>query len=89
MTHTPDTITYSSVVTRETVCIALTMAALHDLEVKAANVLNAYVTAPNHEKIWTVLGPEFGDDAGKSAVLVRALYGFKSAGASFMAHLAQ
>ena len=39
--------TYSSVVTRETVCIALTMAALHDLEVKLADVLNAYVSAPN------------------------------------------
>ena len=64
MTNTPDTITYSSVVTRETVCIALTMAALHDLEVKATDVLIAYVTAPNHEKIWTALGPEFGDNAG-------------------------
>ena len=89
MIHTPDTITYSSVVMRETVCIALTMAMLHDLEVKAAEVLNAYVMAPNHEKIWTVLSPEFEDDAGKSAVIVRASYGLKSAGASFRAHLAQ
>ena len=38
ITHTPDIITYSSVVTTETVCIALTMGALHDLEVKAADV---------------------------------------------------
>ena len=30
MAHTLDTVTYSSVVTRETVIIALTMAALHD-----------------------------------------------------------
>ena len=74
---------------RETVCIALTMAVLHDLEVKAADVLNAYVMAPNHEKIWSVLGPEFGDDACKSAVIVRALYGLKSAGVSFRAYLAQ
>ena len=44
--------------------IALTMAALHDLEIKAANVVNTYVMAPNHEKIWTALGPEFEDDAG-------------------------
>ena len=57
MIHTLDTITYSSVVNRETVCIALTMVALHDLEIKAADVLNAYVMAPNCEKIWTVLGP--------------------------------
>ena len=37
----PDTITYSSVVVRETVCIALTMAALHDPEIKAYDILNA------------------------------------------------
>ena len=45
MTHTSNTITYSSVVTRETVHITLTMVALHNLEVKAADILNAYVTA--------------------------------------------
>ena len=36
----------------------------------AADILNAYAMAPNHEKIWTVLGPEFGDDAGKSAIII-------------------
>ena len=51
MTHTPDTITYSTVVMREIVCIALRMMVLHDLVVNAAEVLNAYVTTPNHEKI--------------------------------------
>ncbi len=35
-----------------------------------------------------VLGPEFGIDAGKSAIIVRALYGLKIAGAAFRAHLA-
>ena len=29
------------------------------------------------------------DDVGKSALIVRAFYGLKSAGASFRAHLAQ
>jgi hypothetical protein len=38
--------------------------------------------------VWTVLGPEFGYDAGKSAIIVCALYGLKSAGAAFRAHLA-
>ena len=60
--------------------------AFHNLEVEAADVLNAYVTALNCEKIWTVLGLEFGDDAGKLAIKVRALYGLKSVGASFRAH---
>ena len=88
MTKAPATITYASVVSRETVRIALLMAALNDLNVKVGDVLNAYITAPITEKVWTVLGPEFGTDAGKSAIIVRALYGLKSAGAAFRAHLA-
>ena len=84
MTKAPATITYASVVSRETVHIALLMAALNDLNVKVGDVLNAYITAPITEKVWTVLGPEFGTDAGKSAIIiVRALYGLKSAGAAF------
>ena len=57
---------------------------LHYLEVRAAGILNACVTAPDREKI----GPELGDD-GKSAIIVRALFGLKDTGASFKAHLAQ
>jgi len=88
MTKAPATITYASVVSRETVRIALLMAALNDLNVKVGDVLNAYITAPITEKVWTVLGPEFGTDVGKRAIIVRALYGLKSAGAAFRAHLA-
>jgi hypothetical protein len=64
------------------------MAALNDLNVKVGDVLNTYITAPIPEKVWTILGPEFGIDAGKSAIIVRTLYGLKSAGAAFHAHLA-
>ena len=88
MTETPATLTYASVVSRESVRIALTMAALHDLEVKTGDIKNAYLTAPVAEKIWTVCGPEFGPDQGKRALIVRSLYGLKSAGASFRNHLA-
>ena len=56
MTETPKCMTYSSVVGRETVRIALTISALNDLQVKSGDVMNAYVTAPCSEKIWTVLG---------------------------------
>ena len=41
--------------------------------------MNAYVTAPCSEKIWTVLGKEFGTDQGKKYIIVRALYGLKYA----------
>ena len=58
MTTAPAAITYASVVTRDTVRIALTLAALNDLKVKVGDVENAYITTPVREKIWTVLGPE-------------------------------
>jgi hypothetical protein len=70
MTETPASntyasVAYASVVSHESVCIALTLAALNDLEVKTADIKNAYLTTPVMEKIWCVLGPEFGADAGK------------------------
>jgi hypothetical protein len=48
----------------------LTLAALNDLEVMTADIKNAYLTAPVLEKIWHVLGPEFGANAGKCAIIV-------------------
>ncbi len=76
LTQAPATVTYASVVSRETVRLALTFASLNDLEVKVGDVLNAYITAPVKEKVWTILGPKFGHDSGKkcchSAGLIRA-----------------
>ncbi len=89
LTKAPTTITYASVVSRKTVHLALTIASLNDLEVKVGDVLNASITAPVKEKVWTILVPEFGHDTGsRSAIIVRALYGLKSAGAAFQANLA-
>jgi hypothetical protein len=59
------------------------------MSVKMADIENAYLTAPITEKVWTVLDPEFGDDTGKRTLIVRALYGMKSAGAAFRNHLAE
>jgi hypothetical protein len=86
---TPHAMTYASVVSKESVRTALTLAVLNDLDVNMADIENAYLTAPITEKVWTVLGPEFGDDAGKCALIVRSLYGLKSAGAAFRNHLAE
>ena len=70
MTETPKCMTYSNVVGQETVHISLTIAALNNLQVKAGDVMNAYVTAPCSEKIWTVLGKEFGADQGNKAIIL-------------------
>lgn len=64
-TKVPDSIiTYSSVVSRDSVTIALTNAGLNGLQVMACDIQNAYLTADCREKIWTVAGPEFGSEAG-------------------------
>jgi hypothetical protein len=88
-TETPHAMTYASVVSRELLRVALNLASLNYLDVKMADIENAYLTAPITEKFWTVLGPEFGDGARKRALIVRALYGLKSTGSYFRNHLAE
>jgi hypothetical protein len=88
MAGAPTIMTYASMVSHETVHIALTLTTLNDIDVKAADILNAYISAPIKEKVWCALGPEFDPDTGKSAIIVHMLYGLKSAGAAFHAHLA-
>lgn len=87
---TPDLVasTYAGVVSRETVRIAFTYAALNGLDILASDIQNAYLQAPVSEKYWTTCGPEFGPECnGKKARVVRALYGLKSAGRDFRNHL--
>ena len=84
-TETPASITYSSVVSRDSVRIALLIAALNDLRILACDIQNAYLTAKCREKIWTIAGPEFGSEAGSIMLVTRALYGLKSSGAAFRA----
>ncbi len=88
VTEPPSVLTYASVVTRESVQIALLIPALNDMSVVGADISNAYLKAPTMGKEWTILGAEWGSDAGKKAIIVRALYGLKSSGAAYRNHLA-
>lgn len=77
---TPDPVTsnYAGVVSRESVRIAFTYAALNNLDVVAADIQNAYLTAPSSEKHYIICGTEFGEEhEGKVALIRRALYGGK------------
>ena len=51
MTNAPATVTFDTIVSRKTVRITLTIAALNGLQVKYEDVLNAYITASVTEKI--------------------------------------
>ena len=85
----PLSLIYLSVISRDSVRIALTIASLNDLEVMACDIQNAYLTAQCSEKIWTTAGPEFVSESGQTMIIVRALYGLKSSGAAFRALLAE
>ena len=87
-TPEPEESTYAGVVSRESVRIAFTYAALNDLPICAADIQNAYLQAPASEKHYIICGPEFGlENVGKLAIIVRALYGGKSAGADYWRHV--
>ena len=87
MTKAPTAVTYASVVSCVTVCISLTIAALNDLQMKCSDILNAYIAATFIELIWNTLGLKCGDDKGKTAIFVRALYGLKSTVTAFRKHI--
>ena len=89
MTDPPKESVFSSVVSRDSVRIGFTYAALNGLQVLAADVQNAYLNAPTKEKIWFKAGLEFGKErAGHPVLVVRALYGLKSSGARWRDHMA-
>ena len=89
LTETPAHMTYSSVVSRESVRIAFLVAALNGLDVWAADIKNAYLNANTEEKVWFRAGEEWGDHAGKPVLIVRALYGLKGSGKAWRSHLAK
>lgn len=88
LTNTPSSMTYSSVVSRESIRIGFLVAALNGLDVWAADIMNAYLNAPTKEKVWFQAGTEWGENAGKPVLVVRALYGLKSSGQAWRSHLA-
>ena len=87
-TQPPKAMVYSSVVSRDSVRLILLLAALNDLEILSADVQNAFLTAPNKEKVYLKTGPEFGVHQGKIFIVTKALYGLKSASASFRSYVA-
>jgi hypothetical protein len=82
MTETPTSITYSSVVSGDSMQIAFLIAALNDIEIMACDIGNAYLIAPCREQVWFIVGPEFGSRQGTLVKVVRALYGLQVSGAA-------
>ena len=58
-TTAPESITYLSEVSRDSVRIELTIAALNGLAILECDIQNAYPTAKCRELIWTTEGTKF------------------------------
>ena len=83
-----ETSSYAGIVSRESIRIMLTHAALHGVPTFAADVRNTYLQASTSKKHYIVCGPEFGiENAEKKALITHALYGGKCAGRDFWHHL--
>ena len=65
----PMLLTYSSVVSQDSVHIILLITALNDLKIMACAIQNAYLMADCWEKIWTYAGPEFGFKRGQPMII--------------------
>jgi len=78
LTDPPSSLTYASVVSRESVRIGFLVAALNNLDILAGDIQNAYLNAETKEKVHFYAGSEWGSDEGRCVVIVRALYGLKS-----------
>jgi Reverse transcriptase (RNA-dependent DNA polymerase) len=82
-TAPPNSITYASMVSRESVHIAFLLAALNGLD-----MLAACMNADCLEKVYMTCGPEFGHLNGWIGVIIKALYGLHSSGYAWRTHLA-
>lgn len=60
MLQTLSSLTYSSVISCDSVRLAFLIAALNDIEILAADIGNAYLNAYTKEKVHTTCGVEFG-----------------------------
>ena len=87
-TTSPAGSTHAGVVSRESVRIAFTYAALNVLDRFVADVRNAYLQDPSSENHFITCDPEFGlENVGKRDMVLRALCGGKSAGRELRNHL--
>ena len=79
-TEALSSITYSSVVSRDSFRLAFTIAALNGVDDFSCDLENAYLNAMCRKNIWFEGRTECGEDKGKVLIFVRALYDLKSVG---------
>jgi Reverse transcriptase (RNA-dependent DNA polymerase) len=72
---------YSGVVSLRSLRMCVLLAEMNDLKINATDISSAYLEAKTKEKLTITAGPEFGELAGHTLIIVKALYGLRSSGA--------
>ena len=84
----PSDDSYSSVVSLRTLRICIVLGELNGLDIGVGDIGNAYLEAKTDERVYIIAGPEFGELAGHTLVIAKALYGLRTSGARFHEELA-
>jgi len=83
----PEAEIWSGVVSTDAVRTALFLGKLNGQKILVADISSTYIMADTKEKMYTKLGPEFGEWAGKTVRDKKALYGLIGSCAQFHKHL--
>ena len=88
LTETPIDSVCSSVVSLRGVRTLLFIAEHNECEAWVTDIGNAYLETYTQEKVYIIAGEEFGDRAGHTLIIMKALYGLKSSGLRWHERLA-
>jgi hypothetical protein len=80
LTDIPLESVYSGVVSLRGIRLVIFLAELNGLETWSTDIGNAYLESYTKEKVGIKAGPEFGELAGHTLIIVKALYGLRSSG---------
>jgi hypothetical protein len=78
----------SGVVSLHGIRLVIFLAELNQLELWGANVGNAYLEALTQEKVYIIGGPEYGDLAGHTLLIFKALHGLRLSSLCWRQHFA-
>ena len=73
-------ITYSRVISIDSVRLDFTITDINYIDIWAYGIGNTYLNEKLREKIWMKASTEFENDKGKVMIVIRAMYGLKSSG---------
>ena len=82
-------LSYCTVVSRDSVRIAFLLAALNSLDIHSCDIRNGYLSAPCREFYYHIAGDEFGTEKGKVFIAKITLYGLRTSGVAFCIFLAE